>query len=165
VTRNLDFYRPNVGVVVFNHDGRVWLGRRAGTTGPFNWQFPQGGVDPGEDFEDAAKRELLEETGISDVSPLGSTDGWITYDFPPEVLNNEKASRGFLGQKQKWFAYRFEGRDAEIDLEGWHEVEFDAWRWAELDEVLAHVVPFKREAYEQVLAAFGPFSEQVRREG
>jgi putative (di)nucleoside polyphosphate hydrolase len=158
VTRDLARYRPNVGVVVFNRNGTVWLGRRAGTAGPFNWQFPQGGVDPGEDFAAAARRELHEETGIVKVSPLGETADWIVYDFPPEVLHNDKASRGFLGQKQKWFAFRFDGEDADIDLAGHHEVEFDAWRWAGLDEVLEEVVPFKRDAYAQVIAAFRPLT-------
>src|SRR5437762_291303 len=78
----LDLYRPNVGVVLFNVDGRVWLGRRAHTPGPFNWQFPQGGVDKGEELEAAAKRELQEETGVVSAELLDRTEDWITYDFP-----------------------------------------------------------------------------------
>lgn len=146
-------YRPNVGMVVFNAEGRVWIGRRVGAPGPNNWQFPQGGVDPGEDLEAAARRELEEETGMVSVSPLGRTEGWITYDFPPEAQGS-KLARGHKGQAQAWFAFRFEGEESEVRLEMHHQVEFDAWRWARLDEALDLVVPFKRDAYARVIAAF-----------
>jgi putative (di)nucleoside polyphosphate hydrolase len=151
---DLSLYRPNVGVVLFNRAGHVWLGRRAHTQGPYNWQFPQGGVDPGEDWETAARRELLEETGVSSASVLAQTDGWIIYDFPPNY-GGSKAARGFKGQKQRWFAFRFDGEDAEVNLELHHEIEFDAWKWAPLAEAIDWIVPFKRGAYEQVIAAFG----------
>jgi putative (di)nucleoside polyphosphate hydrolase len=149
----LSAYRPNVGVVLFHPNGQVWLGRRAGAPEPYNWQFPQGGVDEGEDLEAAARRELAEETGARSVTRLARTDGWIVYDFP-EGVGGPKAWRGFKGQKQVWFAFRFEGADAEIDLAAHHEPEFDAWRWGYLEEAPDLVVPFKRAAYEQVVTAF-----------
>ena len=96
-----------------------------------------------------------EETGVSSVDLLGRTEGWITYDFPPEVLANERRSRGWLGQKQVWFAYRFIGDEAEIDLEADEHVEFDAWKWGRLDEAPELIVPFKRQVYEAVVAEFG----------
>lgn len=154
-------HRPNVGVVLFHPDGRVWLGRRAQQAPPFNWQFPQGGVDEGEDLEAAARRELAEETGVTSVALLGRTEGWITYDFPPEVLANEKRARGWLGQKQVWFAYRFVGEESEIDLEADQHVEFDAWKWGRLDEAPELIVPFKRGVYEAVVAAFEGFARGV----
>ena len=149
-------YRPNVGVVLFNREGLVWLGRRVRTPAPYNWQFPQGGVDSGEDLEAAARRELHEETGVTSASVLGRTEGWITYDFPPEVLARPN-TRGFLGQRQVWFALRFEGEETEIDLAAVPPVEFDAWRWAALEDAMTQVVPFKRETYRQVVEAFSAF--------
>ncbi len=153
---DLSDYRPNVGVVLFHGDGRVWYGRRANAAPPHNWQFPQGGVDEGEDFLEAARRELTEETGVRSASVLGRTHDWITYDFSPEIRAS-KIAKGWKGQKQIWFAMRFEGRDDEIDLNLHHEVEFDAWRWGELNEAPDLIVPFKREAYLKVVAAFARF--------
>ena len=154
---DLDRYRPNVGVVLFHPDGRVWLGRRVNTPGPHNWQFPQGGVDAGEDLETAARRELAEETGASSVTYLGRTDGWIAYDFPPNH-GGPKSARGWRGQKQVWFAFRFDGAEAEFDLAAHGEQEFDAWRWAYLHETPGLIVPFKRAAYDVVAKAFAQFA-------
>lgn len=150
-------YRPNVGVVLFHPDGRVWLGRRAQTPPPNNWQFPQGGVDAGEDFEAAARRELAEETGAVSASYLGRTEGWITYDFPADY-GDAKRARGFRGQKQVWFAFRFDGEESEFDLAAHHEPEFDDWRWGYLAEAPELVAPFKKAAYEAVVQAFASFA-------
>jgi len=152
---DLSRYRPNVGVVLFHPDGRVWYGRRAGTPGPHNWQFPQGGVDDGEDYEAAARRELAEETGVTSVELLAKSIEWIAYAFPADY-GGSKQARGFEGQKQKWFAFRFTGEESEIDLEAHGDIEFDAWRWGALDEAPDLVVPFKRETYEKVVALFAP---------
>ena len=151
--RDLSNHRPNVGVVLFNRDGLVWLGRRLDTPPPHNWQFPQGGADDGEDLFDAALRELEEETGVSTVEYLGRTEGWIAYDFPPEVAASPRA-RGWSGQKQAWFALRFCGEDAEIRLDAHEKPEFDQWRWARLEETPDLVVPFKREVYQELVRRF-----------
>lgn len=152
---NLADYRENVGIVVFNREGRVWLGKRARSRGEFAWQFPQGGVDAGEDLEVAARRELYEETGLRSVRLLARIEDWIAYDFPPDFQGSKKA-RGYRGQRQAWFAFLFEGDDAEVDLAAVPPQEFEAWRWAELHETADLVVPFKRAAYRQVIAAFAP---------
>ena len=146
-------YRPCVGIVVFDRRGKVWLGQRIGALPPYNWQFPQGGVDAGEDLTTAALRELHEETGMSSVEYLGQTAGWILYDFPPEVMASG-GGRGFKGQKQVWFAYRFVGSDQEVNLDAHHPPEFEVWRWADPSEASQGVVAFKRTVYDQVLQAF-----------
>jgi 8-oxo-dGTP pyrophosphatase MutT (NUDIX family)/esterase/lipase len=150
-------YRRNVGAVVFNARNQVWLGRRADGKGEQIWQFPQGGVDRDEGLLDAARRELFEETGIRSAEPIARAPGWITYDFP-EGFSGAKAARGFAGQTQAWFAFRFHGEDSEIDLSAHHAPEFDAWRWADLHEAPDLVVAFKREAYRRVVDAFAPIA-------
>ena len=153
---DLSRYRPNVGVVLFHPDGRVWLGKRAAMPEPFNWQFPQGGVDEGEDLEAAARRELAEETGARSVTLMGRTDGWVAYDFPPDMPAHR--TRNWKGQKQVWFAFRFDGEEAEFDLAADAHPEFEAWRWGYLAETPELIVPFKRPAYEAVVRAFASFA-------
>ncbi|MDP2765582.1 MAG: RNA pyrophosphohydrolase [Brevundimonas sp.] len=153
--KDLSRYRPNVGVVLFHPDGRVWYGRRAGGHSPHSWQFPQGGVDDGEDLEAAARRELFEETGVTSAELIARTEAWIAYDFPADYSGSKQA-RGWIGQKQQWFAFRFTGEESEIDLEAHGEIEFDAWRWGPLSEAPDLIVPFKRACYEQVVAVFAP---------
>ena len=159
-TETLPKHRPNVGVVLFNAAGLVWLGHRAGQDGDHAWQFPQGGIDKGEDVEAAARRELEEETGVTSADVLARTEGWIAYDFP-EALKAQhqlKGKKPWDGQKQIWFAFRFTGDDAEIALDRHDEIEFDAWRWGRLHEAPDLIVPFKRAAYDQVVAAFAGFA-------
>jgi len=150
-------HRPNVGLVLFNADGLVWVGRRNGADEPWRWQFPQGGIDPGETPQDAALRELFEETGIKpdQVEEIGRIEHWIAYDYPPEVRDDPRfARKRLLGQKQRWFAYRFLGQDSDFDLEAHGEVEFDAFRWTRLEETADGIIPWKRPVYEQVIEHF-----------
>jgi putative (di)nucleoside polyphosphate hydrolase len=156
MTLDLSRHRPNVGVVLFHADGRVFLGRRTGVELAHKWQFPQGGVDEGEELYAAARRELAEETGVTSTSLLGRTQDWLSYDFPPEAL---KQGRGWAGQKQIWFALRFTGEEDEIDLNAHRPPEFDAWRWGRLDEAPGLVVPFKRQVYDEVVRAFAAFAQ------
>lgn len=148
-------------MVLFSRDGRVWLGRRAKTAGPFNWQFPQGGIDAGERPLAAALRELREETGVRSVRLLGRTPDWLGYRFPPEHQGS-KVVKGWLGQKQLWFAFAFEGDESEIDLGANEDVEFDAWRWVELEEATDQVIEFKREVYRSVVEAFRPIARELK---
>ncbi len=156
--------RPNVGIVLVAPTGKVWLGRRARTPAPYNWQFPQGGIDAGEGDLEAALRELHEETGVSSVRLLARTRDWIGYEFPPEH-HGSKIGKGWRGQKQIWFAFGFTGDEAEIDLAAHGDIEFDDWRWAELEEALDAVIAFKRETYRQVIDAFAPVVDRVRERG
>ena len=154
-------HRANVGIALFNTEGQVWLGRREGTPPPWNWQLPQGGMDKGETPEAAALRELEEETGIRPerVEPLGNISGWIVYDYPPDVREDPRFhKKRHLGQKQRWFALRFIGTEADIDINRHAEVEFDAWRWGELAEIPDLIIPWKREVYVQVAHAFARFA-------
>jgi putative (di)nucleoside polyphosphate hydrolase len=154
---DLSRYRPNVGIVLFNDQGLAWMGRRVGGAAPFSWQFPQGGVDKGEDLLDAAKRELAEETGVTSIRYLGQTEGWIVYDFPADYAGS-KAAKGWKGQRQVWFAFAFTGEESEIRLDAHHQIEFDAWRWSPLAEAPGLIVPFKRASYEAVADAFSDFA-------
>lgn len=121
---DLEQYRPNVGIVLFNPEGLVWLGRRVGLNGPYHWQFPQGGIDDGEDVETAARRELAEETGVTQIAFLGRTHEWLTYDFPAD-FGALPGRRAWKGQKQMWFAFRFWGEDSDVTLDHHDEVEFE----------------------------------------
>jgi putative (di)nucleoside polyphosphate hydrolase len=152
-------YRPCVGIMLINRQGLVWLGRRHDKpndegTGQW-WQMPQGGIDPDEDPAAAAARELYEETRVVHASIIAEAPEWYHYDLPPHLIGKSWKGK-WRGQKQRWFAMRFEGEDSEIDLSPppGLEQEFDAWRWAPMDEVASLIVPFKRRVYEQVIEAF-----------
>ena len=155
-------YRPCVGVALFNRKGRVWIGMRSdkdaeGEGGGHWWQMPQGGLDEGEDPYEAALRELYEETSVRSVSLIREAPDWLKYDIPPELILGSWGGR-YRGQKQKWFALRFEGKESEIDVlhpgGGKHKAEFSDWRWEKLQRLPDLIVPFKRRVYEQVVHAF-----------
>jgi putative (di)nucleoside polyphosphate hydrolase len=151
-------YRPCVGIMLFNADGRVFVGRRrdmpSSEEGANYWQMPQGGIDKGEDPGRAALRELREETGIRSAEIVAESRDWHRYDLPPHLLGVSWGGR-YRGQEQKWFAVRFTGEDREIDLapKG-HKAEFDRWQWVPIDELLDLIVPFKRDVYGLVVAEF-----------
>ncbi|WP_342725633.1 RNA pyrophosphohydrolase [Bradyrhizobium sp. B097] len=160
-------YRPNVGIALFNGDGRVLIGHRIKDDGPeivlpgLEWQMPQGGIDDGEDPRQAVMRELWEETGAVNADYLGETD-WMTYEFPAYDGPASHRLARFRGQRQKWFALRFTGRDEEIDPltpRNGQPAEFDRWRWERLDRVADLVVPFRREVYRAVAIRFAEFAK------
>lgn len=148
-------YRPCVGVMLLNAQGHVWVGQRNDRVADqAAWQMPQGGVDPGEDPRSAALRELWEETGVTEdkVQVIAETDNWLPYDLPHDLIPKLWKGR-YRGQEQKWFLMRFEGDDADVNIETEHP-EFSAWQWLAPDQLVANIVPFKREVYTEVLAAF-----------
>jgi putative (di)nucleoside polyphosphate hydrolase len=146
-------YRPCVGVIVLNSGGHVLTGQRIDTPGDA-WQMPQGGVDKGEDPLAAALREMWEETGLTEdkVSFIRATDDWVTYDLPADLVGKLWKGR-YRGQKQLWFAFRLTGTDDDIDIATEHP-EFSAWRWATPAQVVADIVPFKRDLYADVMGRF-----------
>ena len=153
----LGFYRPGVGILLFNDAGRVFVGRRINMpAGLAAWQMPQGGIDAGETPQEAALRELGEEVGTNKAEIRGETAGWLYYDLPPEIAGGMWGGR-YRGQRQKWFAMRFLGQDADIDLAADHHPEFDAWEWVAPARLPELIVPFKRQLYLDVLAGLARF--------
>lgn len=147
-------YRRNVGVMLANAAGQVFVGQRIDND-QAAWQMPQGGIDAGETPRDAALRELLEETGVSPalVTVEAETAEWLAYDLPHDVVPNIWKGR-FRGQEQKWFLLRFHGNDSDINIATDHP-EFSEWRWLAPEDLIDNIVPFKRAVYEAVLAEFG----------
>ncbi len=148
---DLPGYRLGVGVMLLNRRNQVFVARRIDMTDEA-WQMPQGGIDPGEDPEETAFRELKEEIGTNNAEILAQSEGWLRYELPEEMRAKVWKGR-YKGQVQKWFAMRFLGEDGEIDLDT-HHPEFNAWRWAEADQVPVLIVPFKRALYVDVLREF-----------
>ena len=148
-------YRANVGAVLFDAQGRVFVGRRADRADA--WQLPQGGIDEDEDPRLAVLRELEEEIGTANATILGEHPAWLTYDLPAHLIGTAFKGR-YRGQRQKWFALRFDGQDSEIQLDRDPHPEFDAWRWAGLEELPSLAVAFKRPVYEVLAGSFARYA-------
>jgi putative (di)nucleoside polyphosphate hydrolase len=148
-------YRRNVGAVLFNGAGLVFLGRRAGLIE--NWQLPQGGIEDGENPADAVLRELKEEIGTRRATVLAEHDEWLRYDLPAHLIGVAWKGR-YRGQTQRWFALRFTGDDSDIALDRDAHPEFDAWRWGRLAELPGIAVDFKRPVYEALTVGFARFA-------
>ncbi len=154
-------YRPNVGAVLFDRRGMVFVARRAdlpnaeGTPG--GWQLPQGGIDEAEDARAAVLRELSEEIGTDRADIIGEHDTWLTYDLPPELIGRALGGK-YRGQRQRWFALRFRGTDTDIRLDLDPHPEFDAWRWVALSELPALAVGFKAPIYDVLAQSFRRFA-------
>jgi putative (di)nucleoside polyphosphate hydrolase len=152
-------YRPNVGIVLLNQRNEVFWGKRVGQ---HSWQFPQGGIQHGENPEQAMYRELHEEIGLEPqhVQIIGRTREWLRYDVPQEFLRRPSAvsaarrstRQAYRGQKQIWFLLRMVGRDSDVCLRATDHPEFDAWRWSPYWIPLDVVIDFKREVYELALS-------------
>jgi putative (di)nucleoside polyphosphate hydrolase len=144
-----DGYRPNVGIVICNTRNEVFWGKRVRQNA---WQFPQGGIKPGESPEAAMFRELREEVGLlpEHVRILGRTRDWLRYEVPLEWVRKDWRGH-YRGQKQIWYLLRLTGRDCDVCLRATDHPEFDAWRWSAYWEPVQQVVEFKREVYRSAL--------------
>ena len=149
-------YRPCVGTMILNRQGRVFVGKRIDQSLEA-WQMPQGGIDEGETPEQAMRRELREEIGTDHVEILREHPDWLTYDLPVHLIGVAWNGR-YRGQRLKWFALRFSGADSEINVKTPHQ-EFSEWKWAPVDDLLKWVVPFKRDIYAKVIEAFGDLAK------
>ncbi|MGB7184653.1 MAG: RNA pyrophosphohydrolase [Burkholderiaceae bacterium] len=143
-------FRPNVGIILTNQQNEVFWGKRIREHA---WQFPQGGIDPGESPEQAMYRELEEETGLlaHHVEIIGRTRDWLRYEVPERWVRREWRGH-YRGQKQIWYLLRLTGRDSDIDLRASGHPEFDAWRWSEFWIPLDSVIEFKRDVYKKALS-------------
>jgi len=150
-------YRRGVGALLFNDKGQVFVARRIDTRGDA-WQLPQGGIDDGESPGEAVLRELAEEIGTDKAIILAESRSWVSYDLPRHLVGTVWRGR-YRGQSQLWFALRFVGTDADIDLQASGHPEFDAWRWADIDDLTALAVDFKRPVYRTLVEEFGHFAK------
>ena len=146
-------FRANVGIVLMHDDGQVFVGRRSGGRG---WQFPQGGMRPGEQPLDALYRELHEEIGLTeqDVAVVGQTRGWLRYRLPERYVRRDQAPL-CIGQKQRWFLLRLVRGEAEFRFDTTGQPEFDRWRWVDWWQPVREVIFFKRQVYTRALQQLG----------
>ncbi|AXW87106.1 RNA pyrophosphohydrolase [Lonsdalea britannica] len=147
-----DGYRPNVGIVICNRQGQVLWARRYGQ---HSWQFPQGGINPGETAEQAMYRELYEEVGLrkKDVRILALTRSWLRYKLPKRLVRWD-TKPVCIGQKQKWFLLQLMCNESEINMQSSGTPEFDGWRWVSFWYPVRQVVSFKRDVYRRVMKEF-----------
>ena len=153
--RNPPEYRPCVGVMLVNAEGKAFVGKRIDNREGDWWQMPQGGIDDGEGIETALLREIWEEVGAKPehLEIVTQLPDELFYDLPPELHGKLWGGR-YRGQRQSWFLVRFTGTDADIDLEAHDPPEFCEWKWVEPDELPDLIVPFKRGVYETIVERF-----------
>jgi putative (di)nucleoside polyphosphate hydrolase len=143
-----------VGAIILNNENKVLVGKRKDN--PIDkWQMPQGGVEKNEDYVDAMKRELFEETSVTSIKILKEFDEWLEYELPNNLVGIIWKGK-FRGQKQKWFISRFTGNDSEINIKTNHP-EFIDWKWVEMNELPNIIVDFKKDIYKKILIKLREF--------
>jgi len=150
-------YRAGVGMVIFNKKGEVFVAERIDSKN--SWQFPQGGIDEGEEPKDTVFREMEEEIGTRNAKIIGMMDEWTYYDFPPHVA--KKMGTQLRGQRHQWVALRFLGNDDDIKLDTYIEPEFSRWKWVPIEDLLKEIVMFKRDAYTKIIEKFKHLAKEV----
>jgi putative (di)nucleoside polyphosphate hydrolase len=150
MARSSSFFRAATAAVIIDNNGRVLAFERSDIPGA--WQFPQGGLNQGEPPIEGVLREIFEETGIAEqrLELLSEHPDWIAYELPDHV----PAKKKFRGQVQKWFLFRFKGRDKDIDLSRATDDEFCNWRWMNMSEVIDLTIPFRRRTYHKIAEGF-----------
>ena len=144
-------YRPCVGIMLFNAEGKVFVAKRIDTIIEA-WQMPQGGIDAGEEPATTALRELQEEIGTNAATIIAETGDWLSYDLPEHLIGIAWKGK-YRGQRMKWFAMQFQGSDADINIATEHP-EFSEWRWEEKWRLPYIIVPFKQALYKNVVEEF-----------
>lgn len=151
-------YRPSVGAMLINAQGRVFVAQRLDFPSQA-WQMPQGGIEHGEDPAIAVLRELKEEIGTDKVEIIAQSERWRDYDLPDQLIGVLWGGK-YRGQRQKWFILRFLGSDEDIDLESHGEPEFSAWKWVDVEQIVGLIVPFKRAIYADIVSEFRSIIKQ-----
>tara|TARA_B100001142_G_scaffold300768_1_gene325815 strand:- start:99 stop:581 length:483 start_codon:yes stop_codon:yes gene_type:complete len=146
-------YRPNVGIVIFNSDKNIWIGKRIDNNTKEGWQLPQGGIDHQEEPLDAAIREVYEETGITTIKNIATIDNWIKYNLPLDIAKNKWGGK-YIGQKQKWYLFYFYGNENEINININKQPEFSKWKWADEQYIRDNVTNFRKDVYKKVFQSF-----------
>ena len=145
-------YRKCVGIMIFNNNKDILVGRRLDHPSGF-WQMPQGGIDDSENPEEAVWREMMEEIGTNKAELIRVSTQWIKYDIPSETLQTLPWGHKYVGQTQKWFAFRFTGNNKDINVQT-KNPEFSEWKWTNIDSIIDNIVPFKRNVYGAILEEF-----------
>jgi len=145
-------YRRCVGMMIINNNNKILVGKRLDHPSG-HWQMPQGGIDENENPEEAVWREMKEEIGTNNVKMIKQSEQWINYNIPTETLSTLPWGHKYVGQTQKWFLFRFNGNDSEINV-GTENPEFSEWKWSQHDLLVENIVPFKRNTYQKILEEF-----------
>ena len=145
-------YRRCVGMMILNSKNEILVGRRLDHPSGY-WQMPQGGIDLEEKPEEAVWREMMEEIGTNNANLIHISKHWLNYDIPKDTLEKLPWGKTYIGQTQKWFVFRFTGKDSEINVST-DNPEFSEWKWSKYELLADNIVPFKREIYKKIINEF-----------